>query len=70
MPKYKCLGCKDECEMDWPVLMTGCTYEDGVYPKNAAIWFPKESVLEPQEKEVAKKTIQEVYPEEWKQEEH
>ena len=65
----KCLGCKDECEMSAPHIMTGCTYEDGHYPRNATIWFLKDS-LDGEETENHKKNIQEKYTAAWNAEEH
>lgn len=64
----KCLGCNEECELDGPATMTGCVYEDGVYPKDADIWS---SSITGEDSKLAKKAeIQKKYPDEWKQEEH
>ncbi|RLI48951.1 MAG: hypothetical protein DRP09_21045 [Candidatus Thorarchaeota archaeon] len=44
--KQICLGCSDRCEMSAPFIMTGCTYEDGVYPRSAGIWFDKKDITD------------------------
>ncbi len=65
-----CLGCKDKCVMDASMVLTGCVYEDGVYPKDAEIWSSS-MLMRGEASELAKKAeIEEKYPNEWKQEEH
>jgi hypothetical protein len=68
--EQRCLGCKDECDMDSPTFMTGCVYEDGVYPKNARIWYMQKTIDTPEMKEEIKNLIKKTYPDEWEQEEH
>jgi hypothetical protein len=65
-----CLGCKDECKLDGPASMTGCVYEDGVYPKDADIWSSSMLMTGEASKLAKKAEIQKKYPDEWEQEEH
>ena len=70
MPQQKCLGCKDQCSMDSLVTMTGCTYEDGVYPKSARIWFFNSLLKDDDAISSAERLIQKQYPDAWNAEEH
>ena len=68
--KQKCLGCKEECEMDAPDSITGCVYADGIYPKDAEIWYNVEVLTNEEDVKHCKDRIQYKYPTEWGQEEH
>lgn len=66
----KCLGCKEECEMSAPYIMTGCVYEDSPYPRDAVIWFKKDFFTDQKDISYYKARLKDIYLTEWAQEEH
>jgi len=68
--KQKCLGCKEECEMEFIRLMTGCAYEDSIYPKDARIWYVRSLLDSEEHLQKAKNLIKKQYPKEWELEKH
>ena len=68
--EQKCLGCREECEMDFVRLMTGCAYGDGAYPKDAKIWYIKTILDSPERIEKGRDLIRKQHPDIWDKEEH
>lgn len=66
--KQKCFGCPKECVMDSSTVIRGCAYADGVYPKDAYIWYICDVINSPEKAERVRKLIKNRYPEAWEKE--
>jgi len=50
--------------------MTGCAYEDSIYPKDARIWYVRSLLDSEEHLQKAKNLIKKQYSKEWELEEH